>query len=48
MFINLVNLSSKITMDYFSHMGGKLGEVPNKIRETLSRMIIRFFLEKYE
>ena len=42
--INQVNLSSNTPKEYFSHIRGKLGELPNQRRETLSRDIIRFLL----
>ena len=46
MFINLVNLSSTIFRYAFAHIRGKLGEVTNQIRETISREMIIFLLEK--
>ena len=42
MFIKLVNLYSNILKDAFSHTGGKVGELPNHIRETVAREIIWF------
>ena len=45
MFINLVNLSSKITKDAFAHIGGKLDGLPNQRRETVAREIIHFLLK---
>ena len=45
MFIKLVNLSPEIIKDAFSHIGGKLGELPNQRRETVSREMIRFLLK---
>ena len=46
MFNNLVNLSSTIIKDNFGHIIGKLGELPNQRRETVSREMINFLLEK--
>ena len=45
MFIKLVNLSSKIIKDAFGHIRGKLGELPNQIREKVARYMISLFLE---
>ena len=47
-FINLVNLSSKITKDAFGNIGDKLGEITNQRRETVDREMIRFLPKKYE
>ena len=48
MFINLVNLYSKIIKEAFAHIGVKLGELPNEIRETVAREMIHFLPEKAE
>ena len=48
MFINLVNIYSKIFKDTFAHIGGKLGDIPNQRRETVAREMINFLLKKYE
>ena len=48
MFTNLVNLSSKTLNDYFSHIGGKLSELPNQRRETAAREIIRFLMPGHD
>ena len=45
MFRNLINISSKITKDAFGHIGGKLGEIPNHVRETVARDMINFLLK---
>ena len=47
-FSNIVNLYSTITNDAFGHIGGKLSELPNNIRETVARGMISFLLEKSE
>ena len=45
MFINLVNIYSKIFKDTFAHIGGKLGDIPNQRRETVAREMINFLLK---
>ena len=45
-FMDLVNLSSATRKDDFSHIGGMCGELPNQIRETVGREIIRLFAVK--
>ena len=45
MLNNLVKLFLTFIKDAFSHIGGKLGEIPNQIRGTVSRHIIRFLLK---
>ena len=44
-FINLINLSSKITKDAFAHIRGKLGELPNPRREKVAIEMIRLLLK---
>ena len=46
--INLVNPSSTTIKDAFSHIGSKLNELPNQIRETVSREMISFLLSRAE
>ena len=48
MFTNLVNLSSNTLKDAFSHIGGKIVENLNQIRETVAREIIRFLKSRNE
>ena len=48
LFINLVNLSSNTIQDAFSHIIGKLGEIPNLKREAVSREMIYFLLSRAE
>ena len=45
MLINLINFSSKIVKDAFSHIESKLGELSNKRRETVAREMIPFFMK---
>ena len=42
MFTNLFNISSNTLKENFSHIKGKLGELPNQRRETVAIDIIRF------
>ena len=46
--IKYFTLSSTITKDAFAYIGGKLGKLPNQVKETASRDIIRLLLKKYE
>ena len=46
MFINLVNLYETIIKDALAPIGGKLGEIPNQRRETVSIEMIPFLLKK--
>ena len=41
MFIKLVKSSLNTPKDAFAHLGGKLGDPPNKRRETVDREIIQ-------
>ena len=43
MFIEIVNLSLNTIKYKFTNLGGKLGNLPNQIRETLFRDIIQIF-----
>ena len=45
MLTNLVKLSSTIIKYAFAFIEGKLGELPNQSRETVSREMIRFLLK---
>ena len=40
-FIHLIQQSSNTIKDSFVHIGGKLSELPNQIRDTVAREMIR-------
>ena len=40
-FIKLIKKSSNTIKDAFVHIGGKLAELPNQIRDTVAREMIR-------
>ena len=45
MFRNLVRISSTIIKYAFGHIRGKIGELPNQIRETVAREMIDLLLK---
>ena len=48
MLIKIVNLSLNTLKYAFAHIRGKIGELPNQRRETVSREIICFLLLRAE
>ena len=41
MFIEIINMPSYTPKEAFEHLSGKLGEIPNQRKETISRDIIQ-------